>query len=79
MKLIHLTNYTDNNSDEIIFHALTKSSDNDLIEYVVNVTSDLLNNVFLSEDFKINAKKNISKYDEEEIFDSSICNYNGFK
>lgn len=67
MKLIHLTNYTDNNSDEIIFNALTKSSDNDLIEYVVNVTSDLLNNVFLSEEFKINAKKTISKYDEEEI------------
>lgn len=67
MKLIHLTNYTDNNSDEIIFSALTKSNDKDLLEYVANVTSDLLNSVFLTEEFKINAKKNLSKYDEKEI------------
>ena len=67
MKLINLNQYTDNNFDENILNALTQSKDEELIKYVSNVTSDLLNNVFLTDEFKVNAKKSISKFDEKEI------------
>ena len=67
MKLINLNQYTDNKSDELILNALTQSKDEELINYVSSVTSDLLNNVFLSDDFKINAKKNINNFNEKEI------------
>ena len=70
MKLQNLDNYKENFSDEIIFNNLIKSSDKDLIEYTINVTSDLLNNVFLSEDFKINAKK------RQEKFSKKVNQYN---
>ena len=59
MKLQNLDNYKENFSDEIIFNNLIKSSDKDLIEYTINVTSDLLNGVFLTDEFKANAKANL--------------------
>ena len=49
MKLINLNKYTDNNSDKFILDSLTKSSDEEMINYVSKVTSDLLNGVFLTE------------------------------
>ena len=72
MKLINLHKYTDNNSDEVVLDTLTKSKDEELINYVSNVTSDFLNNVFLSEEFKSNAKKNISKFNGKEIGELSV-------
>ena len=67
MKLQNLDNYKENFSDEIIFNNLIKSSDKDLIEYTINVTSDLLNGVFLTDEFKANAKANLKNYDENEV------------
>ena len=72
MKLINLHKYTDNNSDEVVLDTLTKSKDEELINYVSNVTSDFLNNVFLSEEFKSIAKKNISKFNGKEIGELSV-------
>ena len=72
MKLINLNKYTDNNSDKFILDSLTKSSDEKMINYVSKVTSDLLNGVFLTEEFKSNAKAKISKLNEKEIAELSI-------
>ncbi len=67
MKLINLTNCTDNNYDEVILNALTKSSDTELLNYVSNITSDLLNSVYLNDELKLNAKNSFNKYNEIEI------------
>ena len=72
MKLINLNKYTDNNSDKYILDSLTKSSDEEMINYVSKVTSDLLNGVFLTEEFKSNAKAKLSKLNEKEIAELSI-------
>ena len=72
MKLINLNKYTDNNSDKFILDSLTKSSDEEMINYVSKVTSDLLNGVFLTEEFKSNAKAKLSKLNEKEIAELSI-------
>ena len=72
MKLINLNKYTDNNSDKFILDSLTKSSDEEMINYVSKVTSDLLNGVFLTEEFKSNAKAKLSKLNEREIAELSI-------
>ena len=72
MKLINLNKYTDNNSDKFILDSLTKSSDKEMINYVSKVTSDLLNGVFLTEEFKSNAKAKLSKLNEKEIAELSI-------
>ena len=72
MKLINLNKYTDNNSDKFILDSLTKSSDEKMINYVSKVTSDLLNGVYLTEEFKSNAKAKISKLNEKEIAELSI-------
>ena len=72
MKLINLNKYTDNNSDKFILDSLTKSSDEKMINYVSKVTSDLLNGVFLTEEFKSNAKAKLSKVNEKEIAELSI-------
>lgn len=67
MRLINLINYTENNSDEFILNALKQSSDSELLKYVSNVTADLLNSVFLTDEFKINARKNFNEYNDVEI------------
>ncbi|WP_455538523.1 hypothetical protein [Terrisporobacter sp.] len=67
MKLQNLDMYKDNYSDEMIFNNLIKSSDKDLLEYTINVTSDFLNGVILTDEFKLNAKKNLKNYDENEV------------
>lgn len=67
MKLKDLINYSENNSDKIIINALTQSEDKDIINYVINVVSDLLNGVFLSEEYMNNAKINLKNYNEDEI------------
>ena len=72
MKLINLNKYTDNNSDKFILDSLTRSSDEEMINYVSKVTSDLLNGVFLTEEFKSNAKAKLSKLNEKEIAELSI-------
>ena len=72
MKLINLNKYTDNNSDKFILDSLTISSDEEMINYVSKVTSDLLNGVFLTEEFKSNAKAKLSKLNEKEIAELSI-------
>ena len=72
MKLINLNKYTDNNSDKFILDSLTKSSDEEMINYVSKVTYDLLNGVFLTEEFKSNAKAKLSKLNEKEIAELSI-------
>ena len=72
MKLINLNKYTDNNSDKFILDSLTKSSDEEMINYVSKVTSDLLNGVSLTEEFKSNAKAKLSKLNEKEIAELSI-------
>ena len=72
MKLINLNKYTDNNSDKFILDSLTKSSDEEMINYVSKVKSDLLNGVFLTEEFKSNAKAKLSKLNEKEIAELSI-------
>ena len=72
MKLINLNKYTDNNSDKFILDSLTKSSDEEMINYVSKVTSDLLNGVYLTEEFKSNAKAKLSKLNEKEIAELSI-------
>ena len=72
MKLINLNKYTDNNSDKFILDSLTKSSDEEMFNYASNVTSDLLNGVFLTEEFKSNAKAKLSKLNEKEIAELSI-------
>ena len=72
MKLINLNKYTENNSDKFILDSLTKSRDEEMINYVSKVTSDLLNGVFLTEEFKSNAKAKLSKLNEKEIAELSI-------
>ncbi|MEG0855375.1 MAG: hypothetical protein RSG52_02735 [Terrisporobacter sp.] len=67
MKIKNLTHYINLNSDQIILDELNKSSDEDIIEYVINITSDLLNGVFLSDEYKINAISNFKKYTDDEI------------
>ena len=67
MKLINLNKYTDNNSDKFILDSLTKSSDEEMINYVSKVTS-----AFLTEEFKSNAKAKLSKLNEKEIAELSI-------
>lgn len=67
MKLKNLLHYKDLDSDDIIFNSLTQSTDDEILNYVINVTSDLLNGVFLADDFKIISKKNLSSYDEKEL------------
>ena len=57
MKLKNLLHYKDLDSDDIIFNSLTQSTDDEILNYVINVTSDLLNGVFLADDFKIISKK----------------------
>lgn len=67
MKLKDLINYSENNSDKIIINALTQSEDKDIINYVINVVSDLLNGVFLLEEYMNNAKTNLKNYNEYQI------------
>lgn len=67
MKLKNLIHYQDLNSDNIIFNSLTQSSDEEILTYVINVTSDLLNGVFLTDDFKISSKENLNNYEEREV------------
>ena len=67
MRLINLINYTESNSDEFILNALKQSSDSELLKYVSNVTADLLNSVVLTDEFKINARKNFNEYNDVEI------------
>lgn len=57
MKLKNLLHYKDFSSDDIIFNSLTQSTDDEILNYVISVTSDLLNGVFLADDFKICTKK----------------------
>lgn len=67
MKLKNLIHYKDFDSDNIIFNFLTQSTDDEILTYVINVTSDLLNGVFLTDDFKISSKENLMSYDEREL------------
>lgn len=67
MRLKNLLHYKDFHSDNIIFDSLIKSTDDEILNYVINVTSDLLNGVFLADDFKINSKENLSSYEEREL------------
>lgn len=67
MKLKNLIHYKDFDSDNIIFHSLTQSTDDEILTYVINVTSDLLNGVFLADDFKISSKENLINYDERDL------------
>lgn len=67
MKIKNLNHYIINNSDEIILNALNKSEDKEIIEYVINLTSDLLKGVFLSEEYKNNALNNLKNYSDDEI------------
>lgn len=67
MKLKDLINYSENNSDKIIINALTQSEDKDIINYVISVVSDLLNGVFLPEEYMNNAKTNLRNYDEHQV------------
>lgn len=67
MKLKDLINYKENNSDKIIINALTQSSDKDITNYIINVISDLLNGVFLTDEYMVNAKNNIKNYTSDEI------------
>ena len=63
MRLKNLLHYKDFHSDNIIFDSLIKSTDDEILNYVINVTSDLLNGVFLADDFKISSKENLSSYE----------------
>ena len=67
MKLKNLIHYKDFDSDNIIFNSLTKSTDDEILTYIINVTSDLLNGVFLVDDFKIKSKENLMTYDERDL------------
>ena len=67
MKLKNLVHYKDCNSDNIIFNAITQSSDEEIIQYIINITSDLLNGVFLSDEFKSNSKENLNKFEERDL------------
>lgn len=67
MKLKNLIHYKDFDSDNIIFHSLIQSTDDEILTYVINVTSDLLNGAFLSDDFKISSKENLINYDERDL------------
>lgn len=67
MKLKDLINYKENNSDKIIINALTQSSDEDITNYIINVISDLLNGIFLTDEYMVNAKNNIKNYTSDEI------------
>ena len=46
MRLKNLLHYKDFHSDNIIFDSLIQSTDDEILNYVINVTSDLLNGVF---------------------------------
>ncbi len=67
MKLKNLSRYKDVDSDNLIFSSLIRSTDSEILSYIINVTSDLLNGVFLTDDFKISSKKNLANYSEREL------------
>lgn len=67
MKLKNLLQYKDFDSDDIIFNSLIQSTDDEILSYIINVTSDLLNGVFLTDDFKINSKENLKNYNDENL------------
>lgn len=67
MKLKNLINYRDFDSDNIIFNAITQSTDDEILTYVINVISDLLNGVFLNDNFKISSKQNLINCDERDL------------
>lgn len=67
MKLKDLAHYKDSDSDNIIFNCLTQSSHDEILNYVINVTSDLLNGVFLCDEHKIFIKENFSKYEDRDL------------
>lgn len=67
MNLQDLINYKEVHSDEIIFNNLTKNTDDEIVEYIISVTSDLLNGVFLTDEFKLDSKQNLGKYTNIEL------------
>lgn len=67
MKLKNLIDYKDLYSDDIIFNNLTKNTDDEIIGYIINVTSDLLNGVFLTDEFKLISKQNLNRYVDKEL------------
>ena len=67
MKLKNLIDYKDFCSDDIIFNNLTKNTDDEIIGYIINVTSDLLNGVFLTDEFKLISKQNLNRYLDNEL------------
>ena len=67
MKLKNLIEYKDVYSDDVIFNNLTKNNDDEIINYIINITSDLLNGVFLTDEFKSISKQNLSKYGNKEL------------
>lgn len=67
MKLKNLIQYKNLDSDDVIFNSLIQSTDEEILSYVINVTSDLLNGVFLIDDFKKNSKENLKNYDKNML------------
>lgn len=67
MKIKNLIHYVDNKADEAIFNALNQSEDVAINNYVINVTTDLLNVAFVIKEFKINALNNLKNFSDHEV------------
>ncbi|MGL4912412.1 MAG: hypothetical protein ACRC3Y_08270 [Romboutsia sp.] len=67
MKLNELKKYSQNNFDKEIIDRMSKDSDTNLNNYIINVICDLLQNIPIEESLINSAKENINKYEDNNI------------
>lgn len=67
MRLTELTEYIKNEKDKEILDRMLKDDDSKINKYVVNVVCDLLQCVSLDENYKLAAKNNFNRYNENNI------------
>lgn len=67
MKLNELKVYSQNNFDKEIIERMSKDSEENLNNYIINVVCDLIQNIPIEESFICNAKKNINNSNEENV------------
>ena len=67
MKLEELKKYSQNNFDKEIIDRMSKDSDANLNNYIINVICDLLKNIPMEESFIIQAKENINIWEKNRL------------
>lgn len=72
MKLNELKRYSQNNFDKEIIDRMSKDSEENLNNYIINVICDLFQNISIEESFKLKVKENMNKYNDENIGEISL-------